>query len=127
MLLDRLTPAARPQCCGSQQEREWLVRLVVWLCHLPCFRPPLFPRACVRQSLALYYVLTRRGYPIQIHFGVRKAGQRLYGHSWVTVQECPVAEQTPLDVFRVVYSYPPSSGMTRDTAGTLSEQCSPLP
>jgi hypothetical protein len=84
-----------------------LVQRVVWLCRLPIFRLPLFPRPCLRQSLALYYVLSRSGYTVTIHFGVRKEEHVLQGHSWVTVQEIPVAEHTPVGAFHVVYTYPP--------------------
>jgi hypothetical protein len=84
-----------------------LVQRIVWLCRLPLFRAPLFPRACLRQSLALYYALSRRGYAVTIHFGVRKDEDVLQGHSWVTVQGRPVAEHTPVEAFHVVYAYPP--------------------
>ena len=84
-----------------------LVQLVVRVCHLRLFRAPLFPRACLRQSLALYYVLSRLGYAVTIHFGVHKAEGMLQGHSWVTVQGTPVAEPNPGAMFHVVYSYPP--------------------
>jgi Transglutaminase-like superfamily len=80
--------------------------MVVQLCHLRLFRSPLFPRACLRQALTLYAVLTRLGYPMQVHFGVQKAGENLHGHSWVTVQGTPVAEQTQTELFPIVYSYP---------------------
>ena len=81
------------------------MRLVVRLGHLRLFRPPLFPRACLRQALALYHTLTRLGYPVEIHFGVRKAGKDLQGHSWVTVQGMPVAEQTRTAMFTTVYAF----------------------
>jgi hypothetical protein len=82
------------------------VRMVVRVCRLKLFRLPLFPRACLRQSLALYYALARLGYPVQIHFGVQKKGKRLYGHSWVTLHGRPVAEKARIEVFKAVYSYP---------------------
>ena len=70
------------------------------------FPPAWFPRPCLRQSLTLYRVLTRMGYPVEIHFGVRKAGDDLQGHSWVTIEGKPVADRTRMDVFKAVYSYP---------------------
>jgi hypothetical protein len=86
-----------------------MVRLVVRVCHLRCFRPPLFPRACLRQALALYYMLRRLGYPAAIHFGIHKAEEALHGHSWVTVQGQIVAESMPVEAFHEVYSYPPAN------------------
>jgi Transglutaminase-like superfamily len=79
---------------------------VVQLCQARLFRLPLFPRPCLRQALALYYVLTRMDYPVAIHFGVCKTGEELHGHSWVTFQGKLVAERTRIDIFTIVYSYP---------------------
>jgi hypothetical protein len=107
-LLHRLTRVHRAR--GSLFERDEAVAIVVRLCQAWLFRLPLFPLACLRQALTLTYVLTRMGYPVAIHFGVRKAGETLHGHSWVTVQGTPVAERTRIDLFTVVYSYPASAG-----------------
>jgi len=94
----------------------WVVRV----CHLRLFRVSLFPRACLRQSLALYYLLSRLGYAVTIHFGVRKEEDILQGHSWVTVQGTPLAEHTPVEIFHVVYSYPPAlSCSTHHEAGRV--------
>jgi hypothetical protein len=83
-----------------------MVALVRQLCHLRPFRGPFFPMACLRQALALYYVLTRMGYPVTIHFGVAKTGEALDGHSWVTIQGQPVAERLQPERWQTVYSYP---------------------
>jgi hypothetical protein len=76
---------------------------------LPLFSLPIFPRACMRQSLALYRELTRMGYSAAIHFGVRREGSELIGHSWVTVNGIPVAESLPLQALLVTYSYSAST------------------
>jgi hypothetical protein len=107
-LLRRLTPSRRTP--SRQIDRDQVVRTVVRLCQWRPFRFPIFPRACLRQALALYYVLTRLGYPVEIHFGVRKAGEELHGHSWVTVQGEPVAERMHTDLFTIVYSYVSTAG-----------------
>jgi transglutaminase superfamily protein len=107
-LLHRLTRVCRTQ--GPLIERDDAVATVVRLCQARLFRLPFFPRSCLRQALALSYVLTRMGYPVTIHFGVRKAGGALHGHSWVTCQGMPVAEHTRTDLFTIVYSYPASAG-----------------
>jgi hypothetical protein len=101
---------------GGSPEMDGVVRVVVWVSHRWLFRLLGFPRACLRQSLALYYVLTRLGYPVTIHFGVQKVGAVLHGHSWVTVQGTPVAESTPLGDFQQVYTYASA------TARALQEQ-----
>ena len=106
ILLQRLTSSRGRRTKRGQMELEQAVRIVVRLCQLPLFRGRVFPRACLRQSLALYRVLTGMGYPVTIHFGVRKDEQILHGHSWVTLLGKPVAERTGNEVFTVVYSYP---------------------
>ena len=58
-LLARLTPAGgAPPSSSRASDMHRLVQHIVWLCRLPLFRAPLFPRACLRQSLALYYALS---------------------------------------------------------------------
>jgi hypothetical protein len=122
-LLQRLTPAGRQQARSRALEMDQAVRVVMWVCHLRPFRGPLFPRVCLRQALALYYVLTRLGYPAEIYFGVYKDKKEFHGHSWVTVQGKPIAERTPPEVFRVVYSYPAASyHAPRDVGGPFSRE-----
>jgi len=107
-LLHRLTLTRRAR--RPLLEMDDAVATVVRLCQARLFRLPLFPRPCLRQALALYYVLTHLGYPVVIHFGVRKEREELHGHSWVTCQGMPVAERTPTDLFTIVYSYPVPAG-----------------
>jgi hypothetical protein len=107
-LLQRLTPGGSPPTRQRDGAMDRVVQWVVWLCHRRPFRLQLFPRACLRQALALYATLTRMGYPVAIHIGVRQAEGRLYGHSWVTVHGQPVAERTRTDVFHIIYTYPPA-------------------
>ncbi len=83
------------------------VRIIVRVCQLPFFRLSVFPRICLRQSLALYRFLQAMGYPVQLHVGVHKSlGGLLEAHSWVSVDGQPIADDAPLDMFRVLYSYP---------------------
>jgi hypothetical protein len=104
-LLERRTAMTKGQLRSSPQEIEPIVRVVVWVSQWRLFRLPLFPRACLRQALALYTVLSRLGYPVTIHFGVHKAGDALQGHSWITVHGRPVAESLPAGIFQQVYTY----------------------
>jgi Transglutaminase-like superfamily len=92
----------------SPLEIERAVHIVVTICRLRPFHLPLFPRSCLRQSLALYRVLIRLSHPVAIHFGIHRKGEGLQGHSWVTIHGKPVAEKTPTEIFRTVYSYPPA-------------------
>jgi hypothetical protein len=45
--------------------------------------------SCLRRSLAVWRMLSRRGIPSEIHLGVRDP-ETLEAHSWVTVGEEPV-------------------------------------
>jgi Transglutaminase-like superfamily len=108
-ILQRFTSVRRQPNERSPLEMDRAVQIVVRICRLGLFHLPLFPRACLRQSLALYFVLTRMGYPVEIHFGIRKDGEDLGGHSWVTLDGKPVADRTHTGVFAAVYSYPPIS------------------
>jgi Transglutaminase-like superfamily len=106
-LLARLTPAGVPSPTRSVHDLQRVVSLMVRVCQLRLFRLPWFPRACLRQSLALYYLLCRLGYAVTIHFGVRKEEDLLQGHSWVTVQGVPVVADAVCAGLHVVYAYPP--------------------
>jgi len=104
-LLQFLTPVRGRQIRSNPLEMDQAVRIVIWVSHLRVFRLPIFPRLCLRQSLGLYRTLIRLGYPVEIHFGVHKNVKELRGHCWVTVQGKPVAERTPTETFKPVYSY----------------------
>ena len=71
--LCRRASARRPVHSG-RLDLPRVVAIVRRVCRLPLFSLPFFPRACMRQSLALYRELTRMGYPAAIHFGVRREG-----------------------------------------------------
>ena len=71
----------------------------------------LFPKACLRQSLLLYHTLTYLGFLVEFHVGVRKKGEELIAHSWVTFSGKPVADKTSTDSLKIVYSYPNKSNL----------------
>ena len=113
-LLRRATAAGNRCKRENLQELDSTLGLLKRLCQLRLFRLPPFPRDCMRQSLVLYRALTRMGYPVVIHFGVRKEGSRFEGHSWVTVNSRLVEEPDPFSAFTRVYSYPvPSKEWTQ--------------
>lgn len=94
-------------------ELRGTIEFVTRICNLRPFQSRLFPKQCLRQSLSLYRTLIRRGYPVEIHFGVLKNDRTFHGHSWVTLQGEAVADTAPRGIFKVVYSYP--SGGSRAT------------
>jgi len=105
-LLHRLTTPDATGMAPSEVKRDRAVRVVLRVCQLRPFRFRLFPRTCLRQALALYYMLTRLGYPVMIHFGVRKGKEELQGHSWITVKGMPVTQREGSSPYNIVYSYP---------------------
>ena len=119
--LERLTRTARSQKKQTALELKEMAPIVTRICHLRLFGARVFPRACLRQSLTLYRVFTRMGYPVEIHFGVRKDGDDLLGHSWVTLEGKPLADGTQTYLFKTVYSYPSVSylSISRDTSQLL--------
>jgi hypothetical protein len=90
----------------SSHDLHDAVAVIARVCHLGMFRTRVFPRACLRQSMVLYCVLNRLGYPVRIHFGVRRGSARLEGHSWITLDGQLLAEPVLPDSYVNVYSYP---------------------
>jgi hypothetical protein len=89
----------------GQLDLDRVVAIVARVCRMRVFSASWFPRACMRRSLALYRELTRMGYPATIHFGVRRDGAELVGHSWVTVDGCPVGEARLVQSLAIAYSH----------------------
>ena len=90
----------------TPMELREAIGIVTRVCNLRVFRSRIFPKQCLRQSLTLYRTLNQMGYPVEIHFGVKKDDKNFQGHSWVTMQGEPVADTAPDRHFKVVYSYP---------------------
>jgi hypothetical protein len=82
------------------------VRTVLRVCRLRLFSTRVFPRACLREALTLFHVLRDMGHPAEFHIGVRKDGEALAAHSWVTLGGERVVRQTSDPAFRTLYSYP---------------------
>jgi hypothetical protein len=104
-LLERLTVGKKKKARPAVNLND-AVGIVTRICNLRPFRARVFPKLCLRQSLALYRTLTQMGYPVEIHFGVRKEDKTLSGHSWVTLGGEAVADTAPNGIFKAVYSYP---------------------
>lgn len=106
VLLRRMTaPVIRRAVADQTLHPDDVGSVAVRVCQLPIFRTRPFPRSCLRQSLVLFRALTRMGYPARIHFGVRKDGDAVEGHSWVTLSGRPVAESGSVASFATLYSY----------------------
>ena len=113
VLLQRIKSAQDQQHKRSLIKMERAVQIVLRVCRMRLFDLRIFPLACLRQSLALYHVFTRMGYPVEIKFGVRKEENNLRGHSWVTLGEKPSPYRTQTENFRPLYSYRATSDHSR--------------
>jgi hypothetical protein len=90
----------------SRAEVDGMVQVVLRVCRLPLFATRVFPRSCLRESLAVYHVVRRSGYPACLHLGVQKDHDSLTAHSWVTLQGEPLIPASADPRFRTIYSYP---------------------
>jgi hypothetical protein len=117
-LLLRQLASQETSGCNARELNE-TVQLVSRVARLRLFELSVFPRLCLRRSLALYSVLTRMGYPAAIHFGVRKNGCDLHGHSWVTLYGAALGERISGEVFRTIYAYPSDSN--RSSSAEIGE------
>ncbi len=88
-LLTRLTPDAndsQPLSPPDESTRaQQLTRLVVIAANHGPYRA-----TCLCQSLALWWLLRRRGIPAELRIGVRKDGGELNAHAWVEHQGRPL-------------------------------------
>jgi hypothetical protein len=80
------------------------------LTDLVLARLPLARNTCLIRSLVLYRLLRTGGMPARIHFGVRQAGRKLTGHSWLTCEGQPLSESPANTAFSEIHSYPPDTG-----------------
>ena len=83
----------------SLRRLVWLSRALLVRTHRADF--------CLPQSLVLFHFLRKWGEPVQIHFGVRRSGDALVGHAWLTLAGRPVVEaRDPKSVYATTFSYP---------------------
>lgn len=71
---------------------------------------------CLLRSLILFRFLRRQGWPVEIHFGVRKTAEGMAditGHSWLVLDGEPFLENDEIGGYFTTYVYPSgvSSGM----------------
>lgn len=105
ILLKRLT-RSEAHVKKTPMELIEAIGIVTQVCNLSMFRSRIFLKPCLRQSLTLYRTLDQMGYPVEIHFGVRKNDKNFQGHCWVTIRGESVADTAADGQFKVVYSYP---------------------
>lgn len=85
------SPGATGGPPGAQETARRTARLVAIAASRGAYRA-----TCLRQSLALWWLLKRRGINTQLRIGVRKEGGALQAHAWVEHEGVPLG-QGPLD------------------------------
>lgn len=60
-------------------------RRLAWLVSVAA-RSGAYRATCLRQSLALWWLLRRRGFPAALRIGVGRRAQELRAHAWVELR-----------------------------------------
>jgi hypothetical protein len=92
-LLERFSPAhptpSRPYSADLAEDAQRSARLVgIAARHRP------YRATCLRQSLALWWLLRRRGISTELRIGVRMDSGALRAHAWVEFCGRPLGQQT---------------------------------
>lgn len=106
-LLEKLDPGVS----DSPQDMAKLNKTVSFINSLLQYR--FFHRygECLMRSLILFRLLRNQGWPVEIHFGVRKISNNnveITGHSWLALNGEKFLENNK-EVFVTTYAYPSSS------------------
>jgi hypothetical protein len=105
-LLDRLGRDSRRWPGIPPPDHERAAAIVGRVCRARLFRLACFPRACLREALALYDALKGPDPDIRLHLGVFTDRGLLHAHSWVSRHGRPIGPGEPCRRFRILYSYP---------------------
>jgi len=82
-----LIPGKKTALSASPKNPERLYQLVRWASLLH-----LLPMACLERSLALQWMLRRRGVNAQLEIGAHKVSEGISAHAWVEVNGQVVGE-----------------------------------
>ncbi len=103
-LVMRVTPSRdRTSIRGLSLDR------VIYLCErcLRLLQGVGYRYSCLRRSIVLYHFLRAEGVPVMINFGVQWQGERLLGHSWLTLDKSLyLEEKKKVDQFVSFFSLP---------------------
>ena len=79
--LERLTPRCIEHASSSLEAHRRAAR-AAWLVQVASRRVPTGAN-CLARSITLWWLLLRRGVPVEVRIGVRRRGNRLEAHAWV--------------------------------------------
>lgn len=104
-LIQRLDPGIN----SGPRDETLLIKTTGFIDSLLRYR--VFQRygKCLLRSLVLFHFLRRQGWPVEIHFGVRKTDYKssaITGHSWLVLDGKPFLEdEGQPKAFTTTYSY----------------------
>lgn len=90
-ILQRLVPVRRSDRTKELRAEQQIAPVSLALDRAAA-RVCRWPGRCLRRSLALWAWLRLQGIDADINIGVRREGQALVGHAWVSHQGHPIAE-----------------------------------
>jgi hypothetical protein len=102
--------------------RERRVAIASRVSGLPLFRLKLFPRFCLRRSLALYRALALAGYPVTFCIGVHEKRGVIRAHSWIAVDAQVVGEPDPGAHYQKIFEYPGMPRSRKEASGVDAER-----
>ena len=95
-LLERCSqPTPKPGATGGPPQPHHTAQRIARLVAIAASRGA-YRANCLRQSLALWWLLKRRGIDTELRIGVRKEGGALQAHAWVEHDGVPLGHG-PLD------------------------------
>ena len=91
-LLKRFVPSSAASKPNDSIEIPFTAKRITRLVGIAGRHGP-YRATCLRQSLALWYLLRRRRVPAQMCIGVRKENQELQAHAWVEYRGTPLGQE----------------------------------
>jgi hypothetical protein len=103
-LMHWLTPRRR----SKSRDPDVLEREIRYTNATLCRLPGRGRLACLPRSLALYRLARLRGIEARLHCGVRREGDGIVGHAWVTVDGAALLATDDDDAeWKETFTYPP--------------------
>jgi transglutaminase superfamily protein len=85
--------AARPGAPAKQESSGISAKRIVQL-EAAAARNLFFKTNCLEQSLALWLLLRRHGFPAELKIGARKDAGRFEAHAWIALDGCALNDES---------------------------------
>jgi hypothetical protein len=89
--VQRAIAGVQPSMSGESGQTQATIQRLQRLVSVAA-RNHLYPMTCLRRSLALQWLLRRRGIVTQLRLGVQKEERDLNAHAWLEYAGHPIAE-----------------------------------